>query len=224
MEKQSYFITGTDTGCGKTEVTLGLMALFQSRGERVLGMKPIASGAAATATGLRNDDALKIQAQGSFQVPYEQINPYAFEPPVAPHLAALQARVEVGLDPIIDSCRRLEAQADRVLVEGVGGWLVPLNERETVADLARVLGLPVILVVGMRLGCINHALLSVESIRASGCQLAGWVANQVEPEMLQLAENIVTLEQRIAAPLLGRVPFLETTDPEMIAGCLGGLR
>jgi len=221
--KQSYFITGTDTGCGKTEVTLGLMTLFQSRGERVLGMKPVASGAGAAPEGLRNEDALKIQAQGSFRVPYAQLNPYVFEPPVAPHLAAREAGVEIGLRPIIDGCRQLQGQADRVLVEGVGGWSVPLNACETVADLARRLGLPVILVVGMRLGCINHALLSAESIRASGCELAGWVANQMEPEMLRLADNIATLEQRIAAPLWGRVPFLQGIDPGAIAGHLGKL-
>lgn len=220
MEKQSYFITGTDTGCGKTEVTLGLMALFQSRGERVLGMKPIASGAAVTPAGLRNEDALKIQAQGSIRVPYERINPYVFVPPIAPHLAAGQAGVVIELERIKDSCQALSSGADRILVEGVGGWQVPINDNEAVADLARILELPVILVVGMRLGCINQALLSVQSILTSGRKLAGWVANQVDPWMLQPEANLASLQQRIAAPLLGRVPFLKQTDPEMIAGCL----
>ncbi len=223
METKGYFITGTDTGCGKTEVTLGLMARFQGRGERVLGMKPVASGAAPTAAGLRNDDALRIQARGSFQVPYEQINPYAFEPPIAPHLAARQAGQVIGIERIGDRCRMLSAAADRLLVEGVGGWQVPINDSETVADLARFLGFPVLLVVGMRLGCINHALLSVQSILASGCELAGWVANQVDPEMRVIEDNLETLKQRIPAPLLGHVPTLPEPDPDAVARFLTGV-
>ncbi len=220
MPRQSYFITGTDTGCGKTEITLGLMARFRALGERVAGMKPVASGAEPTPLGLRNDDALRIQAAASMPLTYEAVNPCAFEPPIAPHLAAAEAGEEIALGPLVEAYRALAAVSDRVLVEGVGGWKVPLNDCDTVADLARALGLPVILVVGMRLGCINHALLSVESIRASGCVLAGWVANQVEPEMLRLEENIATLAQRIDAPLLGRVPFRQGLDPVTLAGRL----
>ncbi|HEB96378.1 MAG TPA: dethiobiotin synthase, partial [Sedimenticola thiotaurini] len=196
MTRQGYFVTGTDTGCGKTEITLGLMARFRAAGERVVGMKPVASGAERRAAGLRNDDALRIQAAATAPPPpYELVNPCAFEPPIAPHLAALEAEREIALEPLVTAFRRLSAGADRVLVEGVGGWKVPLNDCDTVADLARALGLPVILVVGLRLGCINHALLSAESIRAAGCVLAGWVANQVEPGMLRLEENIATLER-----------------------------
>jgi len=223
VKRQNYFITGTDTGCGKTEVTLGLMARFQARGERVLGMKPVASGAAVTAGGLRNDDALRIQAQGSFQAPYGQLNPYVFEPPIAPHLAARQAGRVIAAERIAECCRSLSSSADRVLVEGVGGWQVPLGDTETVADLARHLGFPVLLVVGMRLGCINHALLSVQSILASGCELAGWVANQVDPRMQAVADNLETLRQRIGAPLLGHVPALPEPDPDVIAGLLTGV-
>jgi dethiobiotin synthetase len=220
MTTTSYFITGTDTGCGKTEVTLGLMALYQSRGERVLGMKPVASGAEPTADGLRNEDALKIQEQGSVRLPYEQINPYAFAPPIAPHLAARQAGVTIQVEAIRHRCQALSTRADRLLVEGVGGWQVPLNEMDSVADLAHALGLPVILVVGMRLGCINHALLSAQSIVDRGCELAGWVANMLEPEMLEAEANIDALRRRIPAPLLARIPFMPTPRLETIIQAL----
>ncbi|MEW7980790.1 MAG: dethiobiotin synthase [gamma proteobacterium symbiont of Phacoides pectinatus] len=213
-------ITGTDTECGKTEVTLGLMHALQGRGLRVLGMKPVASGALPTPRGLRNEDALRIQAQGSTPLPYRQVNPYAFEPPVAPHLAAAEAGVEIAFDPIREGVRGLARQADLVLVEGVGGWRVPLGPDGDLCDLARTLELPVILVVGMRLGCINHALLSVESIVASGLPLAGWVANRVDPGMRVAEGNLRTLRQGIPAPLLGEVPRLARPTPEGVATAL----
>ena len=218
---KGYFITGTDTECGKTEVTLGLMALLQSAGYSVLGMKPVASGALHNGVeGLRNDDALRLQAQSSRAVDYRLINPYAFEPPIAPHLAAQQARQAIDLACIGDCFSQLAARADLVLVEGVGGWRVPLTREQALSDLALLLGLPVILVVGLRLGCINHAILTAESIVASGAQLCGWVANRVDPEMLQAEQNIATLRRMLPAPLLGIVPYLETTSAGAIGGCL----
>jgi dethiobiotin synthetase len=204
---KGFFITGTDTEVGKTWCTLGLMAALQQQGKTVVAMKPVASGCERTAEGLRNDDALRLQAQASVALPYESINPYAFEPAVAPHIAAAQSGITLHIDTIIENFRQLREKADITLVEGVGGWQVPLNEEESVADLARALGLPVILVVGLRLGCINHALLSAESIRASGCALAGWIANCNDPAMPEKQTNIDAIIQRIATPLLGIVPY-----------------
>ncbi len=215
-----YFITGTDTGCGKTEITLALMQLLQAQGRSVLGMKPVASGAVESAQGLRNDDALRIQQAGSQQLPYATVNPYIYQPAIAPHLAAEQQGEEIRFQRIRDGYLELASLADVVLVEGVGGWRVPLGPDGDVAELASTLGLPLILVVGLRLGCINHALLSVESIAASGLQLAGWVANQVEPDMDELEGNIATLEQRIAAPCIGKIPYLEKVTADTVAAGL----
>jgi len=215
---KGLFITGTDTGCGKTEVTLGLMQALQRRGEQVVGMKPVASGAAESSAGLRNEDALRILAQCSTQLPYEWINPFAYKPPIAPHLAAEAAGRPVDLQRIRNGYTRLTERADRVLVEGVGGWLVPLSGESTVADLALELKLPVLLVVGLRLGCINHALLTEASIRQSGARLIGWVANQVEPEMAAREGNLETLKARLSAPCFGEVPWLPT--PTAVGGYL----
>ena len=215
-----YFITGTDTSCGKTEITLGLMQLLQNQGKVVLGMKPVASGATSTTEGLRNEDAIRIQAQGSIQVPYSTLNPYAYEPPIAPHLAAAQAGDEIDLNLISTHCMSLSAQVDYIIVEGIGGWRVPFNKEQSAADLVQMLNLPVILVVGLKLGCINHALLSVESILASGVRLTGWVANEVEPDMLYSSENIATLQAAISAPCLGAVPYMNHPSTVVIAESL----
>lgn len=214
------FVTGTDTGCGKTEISLGLMQYLQGRGLRVLGMKPVASGSEPSAGGLRNQDALRLQAQGSLEQPYERINPYAFEPPIAPHLAASRAGRPVDLARILAGYRELAAAAERVIVEGVGGWRVPLGANLDVAGLARALDLPVVLVVGMRLGCLNHTLLSAEAISAAGCTLAGWVANRVDPEMLVPEDNLATLVARLPAPCLGQVPWMRQPHPEAVAAAL----
>jgi dethiobiotin synthetase len=203
-----YFITGTDTGIGKTVVTLGLMRWLQDQGLRVAAMKPVASGCERTPLGLRNADALQLQTQASMPLDYAEVNPYAFEPPIAPHIAAGQAGVRIDLDIIQQGVRQLAGCSDVVCVEGVGGWLVPLNDRETVADLAAGLGLGVVLVVGMRLGCLNHALLTARAIEASGAPLAGWVANGLPPVPDYLEENINTIKSKISAPLLGVVPVL----------------
>lgn len=217
---KGFFITGTDTECGKTEITLGLMQWLQEQGETVLGMKPIASGAEPTAEGLRNEDAVRIQQQCSIDLPYEQVNPFAFEPPVAPHLAAEQVGAEIDFARILDGYQQIMPQADRVLVEGVGGWRVPLGSQGAVSDLAQVLKLPVILVVGLKLGCINHALLTAEAIQTSGLELAGWVANVADAEMLEPEGNLRTLKNHIQAPLLGLVPRLAIPSPQAVSAAL----
>ncbi len=218
--RAGYFTTGTDTECGKTEITLGLMHLLQAKGKSVVGMKPVAAGAVATEEGLRNDDAQRILQQASKPVPYDLVNPYAFEPAIAPHLAAGEIDQEISFEVILECYERLSTLADLVIVEGVGGWRVPLSTDGDVSDLALAIGLPVILVVGMKLGCLNHALLSVDSIQAKGLTLAGWVANTMDQDMLELEANMETLKQEIEAPCLGLVPNLRPVATSTVAGCL----
>lgn len=217
---QGLFVTGTDTDVGKTEVTLGLMTALQRRGHQVLGMKPVAAGCAVTPDGLRNDDALRIQAQGSVPIDYPALNPYAFEPPIAPHIAAEQAGVEIRLEPIQAAFRSLAAQTDWLLVEGAGGWSVPLGPELMLSDLPKALDLPVILVVGLRLGCLNHALLTAASIQASGLRLVGWVASQIDPAMAAADANLATLRDRLTATCLGAIPWLNAPAPQRIADLL----
>jgi dethiobiotin synthetase len=214
---RGFFITGTDTGCGKTAITLGLMHRLQQTGKTVLGMKPIASGAEMTPSGLRNEDALGIQAQGSIELPYEQVNPFAYTPPIAPHLAAAAAAEPIEIERIVEIYHQLSEQADVTLVEGVGGWSVPLSETESLGDLARQLDLPIILVVGLRLGCINHALMTEACIGLSGCRLAGWVGNLVEPDMAAQSGNLDTLRTKLSAPCLGVVPWLDDPSPKLVS-------
>ena len=217
---KGLFITGTDTGVGKTWISAGIMKLLKNQGQSVIGMKPIASGCKLTNAGLRNEDALILQQQSSVEIDYEQINPYAFAPAIAPHIAAEQADVTIDIQRITKSYHALSTQADRVIVEGVGGWQVPLSGNNTVADLACALDLPIILVVGMRLGCINHALLTVQSIQQSGLKLAGWIANHIDPDMEEQGQNLLSIQQRIEAPLFGSIPFQNTLDAENISSCL----
>ncbi|KRT55192.1 dethiobiotin synthase [endosymbiont of Ridgeia piscesae] len=220
MMRRGFFVTGTDTGCGKTEITLGLMRQMKDCGCRTLGMKPVASGAVPTPAGLRNEDASRIRAESSTAVPYEWVNPYAFEPPIAPHLAAQQAGVSIRLETILQAYQWLAAQGDCTVVEGVGGWRVPLEAGLSVSDLPQALQLPVILVVGLRLGCINHALLSAEAILATGVELVGWVANHVDPDMLIQQENLQSLKALMPAPCVGEVPFLAQPDAAAVSACL----
>ncbi len=217
MQGKGFFVTGTDTGCGKTEVSLALMRLLQDRSHSVLGMKPVASGAVSTPRGLRNDDALRLQAQGSFRVDYERINPYAFAPPIAPHIAAAQAGSAIDIDRIAEAFSWLSQRADRVVVEGIGGWKVPLGSGGDTAQLARRLDLPVILVVGLKLGCLNHALLSAESIQAAGARLLAWVANTLDPEMPERSANVATLTRHLACPCLGLIPRLAAPEADALA-------
>ncbi len=217
---RGFFITGTDTDVGKTWVTLGLLQAFASAGYRSAAMKPVACGVVETSEGLRNEDAVLLQQQASVPLRYDEVNPYLFHPPIAPHLAAQDAGLRIDLSHIKTLYDNILQRADVVVVEGAGGWLVPLNEHETSADLVEQLGLPVILVVGMRLGCLNHALLTVESIAHHGVHLAGWVANCITANMPQQARNIEALQARISAPLLGTIPYLAALDPNTIAALL----
>lgn len=217
----NFFVTGTDTDCGKTLVTLGLMQRYHDQGVRVAGMKPVAAGAMQTREGLRNMDALAIQALCHQSFPYEQINPYCFEPPVAPHLAADQKNRRIEAKVIQRAYRQLDSDSEVLIVEGAGGWKVPLDDDGLDMEaLCNHLDLPVVLVVGLQLGCINHALLSSNAILTAGRPLIGWVANHVGPHMPLAAENIHTLRKRIPAPLLGHIPRLENPGPSAVAGYL----
>ncbi|RWU23656.1 dethiobiotin synthase [Pseudomonas alkylphenolica] len=214
----AYFIAGTDTDVGKTTVAAGLLHAAQLAGLTTLGAKPVASGCVVTAKGLRNDDALALMAQSTLILPYEQVNPFAFEPAIAPHLAAREAGVALSVPGLLAPMRDILAQgADFTLIEGAGGWRVPLSDQANLSDLAIALKLPVILVVGVRLGCISHALLSAEAIARDGLQLAGWVANIVDPRTSRLEENLATLAERLPAPCLGRVPKLKQASAERVA-------
>lgn len=204
--KQSYFIIGTDTNVGKTYIASALIKHFVRAGYQTVGMKPLASGCNLTPQGeWLNDDVLALTAASNVRAPLGLINPYRFAPAIAPHIAAEQAGQLVECTQIAQAYQLLSTLADVVVVEGAGGFLVPLNDQQTIADLAVMLNIPIILVVGMRLGCINHALLTVEAIKARGLPLAGWVANLVDPDMPFFAENLASLQQRIAAPCLSVV-------------------
>ena len=220
MSSNGYFITGTDTGVGKTVLACALLHAFASSGKRVVGMKPVAAGATRGTDGLINDDVTMLRSAGNVEAALDLINPYCFELPIAPHLAAEQAGVAIELAKIVDAFERLAASADLVIVEGVGGFCVPLNHREDSADLALRLGLPVILVVGERLGCINHALLTAQAIRAKGLVLAGWIANRIDPAMPAAECNVAALSARLPAPLLGGIDFMPAPEPQRIAGQL----
>ena len=217
----AFFITGTDTEVGKTTVAAGLLHAARQMGMSTAAAKPVASGCEQTAHGLRNEDALALLGECTLPMRYEQVNPVAFEPAIAPHLAALEAGIELSASRLAEPVREMLAlQAAFSLVEGAGGWRVPLAGRENLSDLAVMLGLPVILVVGVRLGCINHALLSAEAIERDGLRLAGWVANIVDPATSRLEENLATLAERLPAPCLGRVPRLPVATPAQVAACL----
>lgn len=214
---RGLFITGTDTGIGKTYTSRGIMAVLQNKALRVAGMKPVASGCMHTPEGLRNEDALLLQQQSSLELPYELINPYAFELPIAPHLAAKDQGIHIDFAHILDCYNKMARQVDVVVVEGVGGWLVPLGRDRSVADLAKYLSLPVINVVGIRLGCINHALLTHNAIQSSGVELQGWVANQMEKETEYFDEVIEGIASSANAPLLGINPFNPSAQAKDIA-------
>ncbi|AOZ50705.1 dethiobiotin synthase [Chromobacterium vaccinii] len=204
---QGYFITGTDTEIGKTHSAVELVRSYREQGKIVLAMKPVASGCEILPDGgWWNDDVARLAA-ATGQTDLELMNPYRFLPPVSPHIAAREAGVEIELPRIVDHCRRLREQADIVLVEGAGGWLAPLSDSLFMSDMAQALALPVILVVGMRLGCINHALLTAKAVRDSGLELAGWVANCAQPPQAAYAENLATLKRHIPAPLLLEIPY-----------------
>lgn len=206
---QGYFVTGTDTGIGKTWTSLILMRYFQQQGKTVVGMKPVASGCDMIDGQLKNEDALQLQGQASINIDYNLINPYAFAMPVSPHIAAEKAGQEIEFTHIQQAYSKLAASADVVIVEGVGGWMVPLNDKQDVADLAEQLNLPIIVVVGMRLGCINQARLTFAAINGLGLQCEGWIASCVEENMDEVDANIKTLEAFAEMPLLAVFPYEE---------------
>lgn len=202
---QAYFVTGTDTGVGKTTFSLAMIEALQQRGLKVAAMKPIAAGLEWIEGRWINEDVLALRAAANCNVDFQTMNPYAFQPAIAPHIAAAQAGVVIELDKIVSTYTALAAQADVVVVEGAGGFRVPLTDKLNMSDLVQALNLPVILVVGMRLGCLNHAMLTAEAITLRGLKWAGWVANVLAPEMPALEENIDTLQADLPAPFLGRL-------------------
>lgn len=217
---KGYFVTGTDTSVGKTWAACGLITALRRGGWRVIGMKPVASGCRQTLQGPRNDDALRLQAVSTVEMPYDSINPYALEPPISPHIAAAEAGVEIDFDRIRALAEALALHADCLIIEGVGGWAAPLGRNGDVAALAVSLQLPVILVVGIRLGCLNHAFLSARAIAATGLPLAGWVANLIDPHTERVSAVLDTLQQGLAVPCLGVMPYLSDFAPESLAACL----
>ncbi|MBA1242979.1 dethiobiotin synthase [Pseudomonas japonica] len=216
--KHAYFIAGTDTEVGKTTISAGLLQAARRNGWTTLGAKPVASGCDLTSGGLRNSDALALMAESTLQLPYSAINPFAFEPAIAPHIAAQEAEVALTVQAVLPAMRRVLAQpVDFTLIEGAGGWRVPLAGQDNLSDLAIALGLPVILVVGVRLGCINHAVLTAEAIARDGLALAGWVANIIDPRTSRLEANLATLAERLPAPCIGQVPRLPRADAAAVA-------
>jgi len=215
---QGYFITGTDTDAGKTWVTLALMEHFKQQGNTVVGMKPVAAGCVWQDGQLKNEDALLIQAHASVDVAYELVNPYAYELPVSPHIAGKDN--PVVLSEVLAKFDVLKQQADIILVEGAGGWLAPINNDQDISDLAKNLALPVIMVVAIRLGCINHAKLTHQAIKQAGVSCAGWIATCTDADMLVREENIDTLKSTLSAPLLGVIPFTKAPDFNQLASCL----
>ena len=214
----TFFIAGTDTDVGKTLVATGILAAANEQGLSTVAIKPIAAGCEETPEGLRNEDALLLQQAMSLELCYEQVNPVALKPAIAPHIAARQIGKRLMVSQLAGYCRGVLMQrSDLAVIEGAGGWRVPLNPVETLAGLAKELNLPVILVVGVRLGCINHALLTAEAIANDGLPLAGWVANRLEDDMPCYEENILTLKSLIRAPCLGEVPVLENPTAEAVS-------
>ena len=204
---RGLFVTGTDTGIGKTHASTMLLHTLRARGLRAVGMKPLASGCERTPQGWRNEDALALQAASDPRPRYEDVNPYALPHPLAPQLAARDAGVEVTLAPMLAAHARLQAQADSVVVEGVGGWLAPLSDTLMQADLVRALDIPVVLVVGLRLGCLNHAFLSARAITADGGRLVGWIGNAIDPDMARRQDNLGLLARGLAeVPCWGVLP------------------
>lgn len=217
MAKKAFFITGTDTNVGKTLVAASLLVAAKNNGMTTAALKPVAAGCEKTAAGLRNSDALMLQSVITQALPYEQINPIALEAAIAPHIAAQQEKRSLSVDRLAGFCRGVLSSAEFTIVEGAGGWRVPINPRETMADLAKNLQLPVIMVVSIRLGCLNHALLTFEAVVRDGLPVAGWVANCLDADMPALQENIDSLRARLPIPCLATVPFLLEPSPTAMA-------
>lgn len=206
---KKWFITGTDTEVGKTAASCALLHAAAAAGYRTTGYKPVASGSEMTASGIRNDDALALQKASTLNIPYEMINPLAFIEPTSPHIISAYEQRPIHFSVMSEGLERLSTQADWVQVEGAGGWFTPLSETTTFADWVVAEQLPVILVVGIKLGCINHALLTAQAILAAGLPLMGWIANDIQPQGKWHTQYIETLKQRLPAPLLGEIPWFE---------------
>ena len=223
IKNQTFFVTGTDTGAGKTTISCGLLEKAKQQNLSTIAIKPVASGCEQTSEGLRNADALALSSAMTISLPYEQINPIALKTAVAPHIAAVKEGVTLSVTQIIDSCRHmLEHLADFSLIEGAGGWRVPLSHERTAyfSDIVKALHTPVILVIGARLGCINHALLTAEAIINDGITLGGWVVNQIDAEMSNFEENMQTLRSILPDNCIGCVPFMGNPSPEKVASYL----
>ncbi len=220
MAVSAFYVTGTDTGIGKTIASTALLHALRGRGQRAVGMKPVASGCTREADGWRNEDALALQEASTPRPRYDDLNPYALPLPLAPELAAADAGVQLELAPIAAAFDRLRAQADVVVVEGVGGWAAPLSATLDQADLARALRLPVVLVVGLRLGCLNHARLSAAAIAADGLQCIGWIGNEIDPAMERIDDNMAMLRARLPMPCWGRLPYRPQPQAEQLAAQL----
>ena len=214
---QGFFVTGTDTEVGKTLISTALIHALCSQGLRVSGMKPVASGCIDTGHGRRNEDADRLLEAANVSADYDLICPYRFMPPIAPHIAAQQEGIDITIDYVMQCYQKLQSCSDVVVVEGVGGWQVPISEGQFMSDLAVETGLPVIIVVGVRLGCINHALLTVDSVLASGLSVAGWVFNQIDPDMQQRVAVKQALRGIMPGTMLADIPFQEVPDVEAIA-------
>ncbi len=210
------FITGTDTEIGKTWCTLAIIQYFKNQNLRVAGMKPIASGCYPSIDGLRNNDAERILALTELDLSYDIVNPYSFEPPIAPHIAAQQVGQIIELDIIISNYKKMQTQSDMVIVEGFGGWKVPINANLSLKDMVLAMKTPVVLVVGIRLGCINHALLTAEAIVQDGCYLIGWIANQIDASFVG-QQAIDTISEYLSVPLLAQMPYLDTLNIPILA-------
>ncbi|KFZ38807.1 dethiobiotin synthase [Shewanella mangrovi] len=206
-----FFVTGTDTDSGKTAVSAALLHKARTfHGMRTLGIKPVASGCERTADGLRNSDAQLLMSESSLQLDYDRINPFTFEPAIAPHVAAEDSGIDISPEAILSSLDFTQfSVADFCLMEGAGGWRLPLGDNRYLSEVVSALGISVIIVVNMRLGALNHALLTRDAILADGLQVAGWVANNTGPQMQRYQENLISLKEMMAAPFLGEVPYLE---------------
>lgn len=217
---KGFFITGTDTHVGKTVVTAGLVEAFSRRNIKAVGLKPIATGGKKKKQGMRCVDAERIMSSAKIELPYETVNPYCFPPPVSPHIAAAEAGINIEIPTVVNAVKEAAKHADYVVVEGVGGWKVPINDTETIADLAAALKLPIVIVVAIRLGCISHASLTIECVRHHGLDVAGWVANLMDLDLEHVPDVINSVNHAVGAPMLGIIPpqrkvSVENTAPHL---------
>jgi len=214
VNTQAFFIAGTDTGVGKTRVTVALLTAGRAAGLSVTGMKPVASGAEFISGRMASTDALQLAEASGQTTPYDELNPYCLEVAISPHIAAKLANITIDISKIVTIARGLQKHSDLLLIEGAGGWYTPIGERESMADLAVELGSPVVLVVGLKLGCLNHARLSLEAIRSSGCTFAGWIGNHTDPDFMAVAENLATLKDLLGSEPLGLLPHSSSSESD----------